>query len=246
MRHSSGRREPRLRARRIEQPSGPGAPSDNLLTESEGQALLACSSVVNYGKGQPVYGFGEDAQFLYIIDRGIVRVSFDLKDGERQVLGFMWPGDIIGLAEEGRYVSSADCLTKTTLYRMSLVDLRRILVDDPFLQLHFLTKAAHELRRAQRQIIVLGRLDRARRLAAFLTDCAHHLGTPGTGSVDMRLPMTRFDIADYLGLTPESVTRAFVALEERGLVRRKGPRSIEILAPEGLRRFSRVLLYGQE
>lgn len=233
---------PHLRAPRFMSPHNEASQPRNLLTASEQAALTARASLVIYPARTSIYAAGDDAQYLYIIDQGLVRISVALSNGERQILGFMWPGDILGLAEEGRYANSADCLTRTALYRISLADLRRLLVDEPLLQLQFLTKAAHELRRAQRLIIVLGRLDNAKRLAAFLLDCRQHLADSDDKPDQMHLPMTRFDIADYLGMSPESVARAFTVLEQRGLVRRVTARTLGILGADKLRRFSQMVL----
>jgi CRP-like cAMP-binding protein len=151
----------------------------------------------------------------------------------------MWPGDLFGLAEEGRYVNSAESLTPAAIFRFPLERLRGLLLSEPLLQLHLLTKAANELRNAQRQMIVLGQFDNARRLASFLLDCRQHVAVFDSRTRLLRLPMSRFDIADYLGTSPESVARAFAKLERGRLLRRQSPRSVELLDPDGLARFAR-------
>ena len=168
-----------------------------------------------------------------------MRITRHLPDGNRQVLGFMWPGDLFGLAEEGRYVNRAESLTPATIFRFLLEPLRGLLLREPLLQLHLLTKVAHELRNAQRQIIVLGQLHNVKRLASFLLDCRQHVGIFDLQARMLHLPMSRFDIADYLGTSPESVARALAILERNGFVRRASPRSVELLDPDGMARFVR-------
>jgi CRP-like cAMP-binding protein len=212
----------------------------NLLSPAEQAELAEIATVLIYqGGGTVIFTDGEDAHFIHLIDEGVVRVSRDLPDGARQVLGFMWPGDMLGLMEAGRYVNSAETLTPATLFRLPLDRLQRLLLREPLLQLHMLTKAAHELRKAQRQLIVLGQFNNRRRLASFLLDCRQHVAFFDSAARQLRLPMSRFDIADYLGISPESVARAFAALEQHGFVWRLSPRAIEFVDADGLARFVR-------
>lgn len=213
---------------------------DNLLSPAEQAELAGIATVLTYQTaGAVIFSQGEDAHFLYLIDEGVIRVSRHLSDGGRQVLGFMWPGDLLGLVEGGNYVNSAESLTPATLFRFPLERLRKLLLSEPLLQLHMLAKAAHELRNAQRQIIVLGQLRNAKRLASFLLDCRQHVAFFESKTQQLRLPMSRFDIADYLGTSPESVARAFTKLEQAGFVRRNSPRSLEFLNADALARFVR-------
>lgn len=219
----------------------------NILSPKDQAELAKIATVLAYPTGGvAIYSEGEDAHFLYLIDDGMVRLSRHLPNGSRQVLGFMWPGDFFGLAEEGRYVNAAESLTRSVILRFPIERLRHLLLREPLLQLHLLTKAAHELRTAQRQIIVLGQLHNTKRLASFLSDCCQHPGFFDTKAHLLRLPMSRFDIADYLGTSPESVARAFAALEREGLLRRISPRTVELLDPEGLGRLVRGLGLGSE
>jgi len=212
----------------------------NLLSPAEQAELAEIATVLTYQAGGAViFTEGEDAHFIHLIDEGVVRISRDLPDGTRQVLGFMWPGDMLGLMEAGRYVNSAETLTPATLFRLPLDRLQRLLLRKPLLQLHILKKAAHELRKAQRQLIVLGQLNNRRRLASFILDCRQHVAFFDSAARQLRLPMSRFDIADYLGISPESVARAFAALEQYGFVRRSSPRTIELVDADGLARFVR-------
>lgn len=217
----------------------------NLLSPAEQAELAGIATVLTYQTGgAPIFSQGEDAHFLYLIDEGVIRISRHLPDGARQVLGFMWPGDLLGLVEEGRYINSAESLTPATLFRFPLDRLRSLLLSEPLLQLHMLAKAAHELRNAQRQIIVLGQLNTAKRLASFLLDCRQQVAFFGSTTQQLRLPMSRFDIADYLGTSPESVARAFAKLEHDGFLRRTSPRSVQFLNADGLARFVRGMSHS--
>lgn len=211
----------------------------NLLTPSEQAQLARIATVLDYRAGNTtIYSEGEDVHFLYAIDQGVVRISRHLEDGERQVMAFLWPGDLCGLAERGHYVNTAETLTPATLYRFPLQKLHGLLLHEAQLELHLLVKAAHALRTAQRQIIVLGRQDTYRRLASFLLDLGHHAAFHDRSAMTLTLPMNRYDIADYLGTSAETVTRAFTRLEQEGLVTRAAPRSLRINDWAGLTRLA--------
>jgi len=216
------------------------SPLGNILSPGEQTELARIATILEYqAGGVAIFSEGEDTHFLYLLDEGVVRISCHLPDGSRQVLGFMWPGDLFGLAEEGRYVNTAESLTPATIFRFPLERLRGLLHREPILQLHLLTKAAHELRRAERQIIILGQLYNVKRLASFVLDCRQHIGFFDSQARVLHLPMSRFDIADYLGTSPESIARAFAILEHKGFLRRISPRSVKLLDADHLARFVR-------
>ncbi len=213
---------------------------DNLLSATEQSELARIATVLTYQtSGITLFSEGEDAHFLYLVDDGVVRLSRHLPDGARQVLSFMWPGDLLGLAETGRYINSAETITPVTLFRFPLDRLQSLLLSQPLLQLHLLIKAAHELRNAQRQVIILGQMSNVRRLASFLLDCRQHPELFDSRTQMLRLPMSRFDIADYLGTSPESLARTFAKLEQDGLVRRVSPRLVQLCDTDALARLVR-------
>lgn len=241
MRRRVSGREPKVIARRFCRSGELPASPDNLLSPAEEGQLSRIATILDYRANTTIFTEAEDAHFLYLIQEGVVRISRHLPDGTRQVLAFMWPGDLFGLAEEGYYVNSAEALAQSVVFRFPLDRLQETLTKEPLLQMHLLMKAAHELRQTQRQIIVLGRFRNSRRLASFLTDCLQHSACFYQSSHLLRLPMNRHDIADYLGMTAESAAHAFTRLEQNDYIRRASPRSIEIRDRERLVRFARGL-----
>lgn len=178
--------------------------------------------------GSQILSQGQDASFLYLLVEGIVQANRSLHDGERQILAFYWPGDLFGLAENGVYVNSAEAITPCTVYRFPTHRLERFLLQNPNIQHGFFVKAVHDLRSAQRRLVMLGRLDVLRRLAGFLLDCSGHEKYFDPASQVLTVPMTRYDIADYLGTSAESITRAFTQLEGKGLLHRLTARTLEL------------------
>lgn len=221
---------PTLRARPFRPSIDRSSRIDNLLSRDEQAELAKLATVLDYRRaGIAIFSEGEDAHFLYAIDSGVIRVSRHGEDGSRQVLAFMWHGDLVGLTERGRYVNSADTAGPARVYRFPLQKLRQLLMREPRLRLHLLTKAVHDLRSAQRQIVVLGQLSVPRRLATFLHDFAQHSEVYDAQTHCLALSVSRFDIADYLGTAPENIARAFTTLERDGVVQRRTSRVIEIL-----------------
>lgn len=176
----------------------------------------------------PIFHQGDVASSVYVLVEGIVQVSRVLPDGERHVVAFHWPGDLFGMEQEGHFTDQAETLTPCTIYQMSAEKLHEFLLTSPGLQQKILVHAVQKLREAQRQVIVVGRLDTHRALAAFLLDCTNHTKYFDAQKAVLTLPMSRADIADYLGTAAESVTRALGRLESEGLIRRVTMRELEL------------------
>ena len=207
------------------------------LSAAERAELGRLAQIIDFRTaGSLIFSQGDEAGFVYLLTAGLVRICYALRNGERQIVAFHWPGDLFGLAERARYVNSAETIIPTRVYRFQAARLENFLLKNPKIQDRFLIKATHDLRHAQRQIIVMGRFDIARRLAIFLIDCSAHESYFDQSTHVLTVPMSRYDIADYLGTSAETVTRAFTRLEREGLLRRVTARTVE-LKPELLKAF---------
>jgi CRP-like cAMP-binding protein len=184
-----------------------------------------------------IYREESPAQWVFAVAEGVVKSYRDLPSGKRVVNAFLFARDLFGLAENGRFLSSAQTVTHTTLYRLPVEDLTALLKRDPELQFQFLTKVTHELRESQRRMILRGRRDAVGRLAMFLTLMA---GLNPTACTDCKisLPMSRSDIADFLGLSLETVSRAAGALERRRLVTFESRHLARIVDAAGLTKLA--------
>jgi CRP-like cAMP-binding protein len=155
-------------------------------------------------------------------------------------MSFWYPKDVFGLASNGLYVRTAQAVTAATLYRIETDVLVDTLRHDAELQFRFLCKVTHELREAQRQAIIRSRRDAVGRLAMFLRHLErssrerHHAG-------DIDLPMSRSDVASYLDLSLESVSRATGKLERRGIVSFPDRHSAHVLDRLQFERLSTAL-----
>jgi CRP-like cAMP-binding protein len=212
----------------------------NLLSREEQERLLHNATILVYRRsGTTVFSEGEDAGFLYFIDEGVIRISRCAENGRRQILAFRVPGDLLGRPENGRYVNSAETVGPAKVYRIAWLRMQQMMQADPQLQLHFLTKVADDFRQAEHRIMTLGQQNTCQRLASFILDLMYFPEFFDEKRSLLKLPVNRFDLADYLGTVTKSSERAFARLEGEGLIRRVASRTIEILDIAGLQRVQR-------
>jgi CRP-like cAMP-binding protein len=225
----------RLRAVGVMPGIPPGNEPDPIPLSPEDRAeLVHLAQIITYkAAGSLIYAQGDTATHSFLLADGLVRISHTLADGERQIVAFHWPGDLLGLAPEGRYINAAETIGPARLYRFQRQELAAFLLQNPRIQNGFLVKATHDLRALQRQLIVLGRYDISRRLAVFLLDCAAHPSYFNAADAILTLPMSRDDIADYLGTSAETITRSLARLESEGQIERLTARRLK-LSPERL------------
>ena len=187
--------------------------------------------------GQTLFQEGDEAGAVYNIIEGAVRLFKLLPDGRRQITGFLFSSDFIGLALKDRYAYSAEAITGTVVCRFPRRKLESLFEEMPRLENRLLDQASNELIAAQDQMLLLGRKTAVERLASFLMTLAHKQGREARGArVD--LPMTRTDIADYLGLTIETVSRGFTRLRKQGLIETPDAHCAVLVDPAGLRELT--------
>ncbi len=200
-----------------------------LLSEPERMALARIASRVRFSRGAQIYLQGEPARAVYNISSGVVRTTRTAADGSRSVVAFLFPDDLFGLAAEGAYVNGAAAVTAVVAWRLPVSALEALLRRDPTLEWHILVKPCHELREAQQRALILARHRALVRLAMFVLMLARWQEARNESDTEIYLPMTRSDIADYLGLTLASVSRSFRVLQSRELVRFNDRRHLQIV-----------------
>ena len=172
--------------------------------------------------------FEEDpADSIFFVRSGTVKTCKFLADGRRQVTGFLFAGDMFGLHTNGAYVYSVEAVTDAVVEVLPRRRLDAAFERDPALQRRFLTTLSNELVAAQEQLLLLGRRSAEEKLAWFLLMLADRYGVSAAGDV-LHLPMRGTDIADYLGLTPETVSRTLSAFKRQGLVRAVAPWALQL------------------
>lgn len=169
--------------------------------------------------GQTLFDEGEPADHVFNMTEGTLKVFKLLPDGRRQVTGFLFAGDFLGLASQDTYAFSAEAVTPARLCRFQRRQLDGLLNRHPEMERRLLSKASHELAEAQEQMLLLGRKTAKERVASFLLLLARRAAQRGAAVDPVSVPMSRTDIADYLGLTTETVSRTFTRLKSDGLIK---------------------------
>jgi len=169
---------------------------------------LAATAVHRHiDKGQVFIAEGDSANDFFNITSGTAKLYKMLPDGRQQITGFAGIGHFLGLAVSATYAFTAEAIEPIDLCRFSRPKLRVLLDDFPALEKRLLETACNELVAAQEQMLLLGRKTARERVASFLAARLHDTPRYAGRSGLISLPMTRAEIADYLGLTIETVSR---------------------------------------
>jgi CRP-like cAMP-binding protein len=161
-----------------------------------------------FARNVEIYGEGEPADYIYKVVSGAVRCYRVLDDGRRQIGAFHLPGDMFGLEAGTAHASSAEAIADSVVLVIKRSAVLALAQRDPEVARQMWTLTAQELGRVQNHMLLLIR-NAQERIASFLLEMAER--APGADSVE--LPMSRQDIADYLGLTIETVSRTLTQLE---------------------------------
>ena len=187
--------------------------------------------------GRYLYHEGDEVQRIYRIGSGVVRLTRLLEDGRRQVISFGYPGDVVGFPAGGVHHTDCDVLVDTKLQPYRLTALRDG-DGDPVLHQALLSSALNEISAMQDHFMMLGRKSAAERVASFLFVITERFGEDREGGRQITLPMCRSDIADFLGLTTETVSRSFTALRKSGVIALDGIQTVIVLDPKALQALS--------
>jgi CRP/FNR family transcriptional regulator, anaerobic regulatory protein len=193
--------------------------------------LTAISSRQRKAPGETLFSEGDEAESVYEVLTGMLRLYKLLPDGRRQITGFLTAGDLLGLAPEGVCVHTAEAITEVTLCCYKRSAFERLIDEVPGFARRLLAVTSHELRAAQDQMLLLGRKSAPEKVASFLLLIADRQG--GDGDL-IDVPMTRSDIADYLGLTIETVSRSLSRLKVDQVIALRCAARIEIRDRERL------------
>ena len=181
--------------------------------ESNSNPIVSLSEFT-YKKGTEIYGEKEPAEYVYQVKIGAVRSYKLLSDGRRQIGAFHLAGDIFGLENGSEHRFTAEAIVDTTVRLIKRRSLEIVAESDAVVSRNLLSMTTNNLQHAEDHMLLLGRKTSLERVAAFLIEMDGRLTAAGV----MALPMSRRDIADYLGLTLETVSRALSRLHELGIL----------------------------
>ncbi len=173
---------------------------------------------VHLAANQALFTAGQVAGSVYNLTAGVARLYKLLPDGRRQILGFALPGDFIGTTFSDYYNFSADAIEAVSACRFPVDAFSQFTEHRPELLRRINESAARELMLAQDQMLLLGRRTAEEKVAAFLIGWRDRLARIDDGRQSILLPMSRQDIADFLGLTIETVSRTLTRFEREKML----------------------------
>jgi len=188
---------------------------------------------VHFGRNEEIFGEGEAAEYVYRVASGAVRTMRFTADGRRQILGFHLPGDIFGLEVGSDHTLSAEAVTSSDVVMVRRSCLDKAASEDTAAARALLTLTSEQLSNARAHALVLGRKGAGERVAAFLVELAGRV----VSKHELDLPMSRADIADYLGLTIETVSRAFSEFEREHAIALPSSRHVVMRNPSALMHY---------
>jgi CRP-like cAMP-binding protein len=196
-------------------------------------SLEALATIRPFNRGQPIYLREDAAGFWYRIVTGAGRKSAVTLDGTRQIVDFLRPGDFFGVdAQEFHQFSVEAIVSGAKVARYPRQRAERLADSDPEVARRIRELAFESVSRVHKRMVILGRASALEKVSTFLLEMADRFGAGSAGAVT--LPMSRYDIADYLAMAVETVSRVLTSLRERGVIRFAAVRSVQICDRDAL------------
>jgi len=204
----------------------------------DGSGVQLSTKNVTFARRETVFLEDDKADCFYEITSGTMCVFMAMADGRRQIVRFASKGDIVGLTLLDRYELSVETITRSTAVRIRLTDLIEKLTMSPQLAKNLLTYVSEELIDAHQKMLIIGRKTATERVATFLWAMAQNGQRAGWREGQIRLAMSRSDIADFLGLTTETVSRAITHLRQVGIISCVGAGRVFLKDAESLKELA--------
>ncbi|MBW4706294.1 helix-turn-helix domain-containing protein [Roseobacter sp. YSTF-M11] len=210
-------------------------PSDQTAHASHTPLARSTSTIAEtqLKAGSYLYFEGDKVEWLYQVTAGVLRLTRLLEDGRRQVIAFGYPGDVVGFPSNGQHHTDCDVLVDARLqpYRRSMLENGD---GNPTLHRELLQAALREISAMQDHFMMLGRKSAIEKVASFLCVLTERVGQDIGGYRQVDLPMSRGDIADFLGLTTETVSRTFTQLRKSKIIAIDNIHTIIMVRPTAL------------
>jgi len=206
--------------------------SPQLSTSLLRDSINVMGATVPYSRNTEIFGENESADYVYKVLAGAVRTYKVFADGRRQIGGFYLPGDVFGLETDDCHTFSAEAINDAKILVVKRTALMALAVRDNEVARELWSMMGQEMRRVQDHILLLIKSAKER-VVGFLLEMAERV--PGSNNIE--LPMTRQDIADYLGLTMETVSRTLTDLQTGASIKLASARRIVLQDRGALRRI---------
>lgn len=173
-----------------------------------------------FRRGDILFREGDSFTALFAVHSGAVKTHKTTLHGERQIIDFYLPGDILGLdaISDEQYTCEAEALNTTSVCVIEYKDFLSASVSHPGLYKGFLRRLSAQIRREEDTVVSLGSRDAYQRIARLLAQLSRYYAENGYSPTDFTLPMSRTDIANHLGLAVETVSRQLGQLREHGVI----------------------------
>jgi CRP/FNR family transcriptional regulator len=182
------------------------------------EQALAQASLRRVEAKEFVFAEGDPATHLFRVETGAIALYKVSADGRRQIVGFAYPGDLIGLGCQGEHVMNAQAVKPTRLRCLPIGALHHSAARDPAIGFKLYEALARELAATRDLMLTTGQRSATERVVSFLLAFSRRSARNGRDPLEFELPMTRSDIGDFLGLTIETVSRTFTKLKTLGLI----------------------------
>lgn len=205
-------------------------PIFNHLEDDQMDMIAASAKTLHLQKGEILFRAGESDDTLYIINSGKVRIYHLSDSGKDQLVRILNPGDFTGevaIFQPGSvHENHAESLQDTSVCLIKQTDLQQYLIQYPQISLKILSEVTMRLKDSERQTTQVAIENVESRLISFLVECVEKRND---NSPTITLPMSKKDLASYLGTTPETISRRFTSLEQLGLIEQLPKKKIKII-----------------
>ncbi|MDR3475464.1 MAG: helix-turn-helix domain-containing protein [Devosia sp.] len=181
-----------------------------------------------FDTGTAMFWEGDPARDVFEVVAGVLRIYRILGDGRRVITGFLYPGDLVGVSLRDRYLYTAEAVTPMKVRRFSRRRFDDEMVRFPELRPQLFARVCDEMAAAQDQMVLLARKTAEERVCSFLLDVARRVEVDRADLPVIDIPMTRLDMADYLGLTIETVSRTMSKLMRAKIIAAEGRHALLI------------------
>nr|WP_087973565.1 Crp/Fnr family transcriptional regulator [Oceanobacillus rekensis] len=208
-------------------------PIFNHLEDEQMNEIMETVQSVSFKKGEVIYHAGDDSDSLYIVHRGKIRIYRLSESGKEQLVRILNPGEFTGeyaLFSESTHESYAEAMVDTNVCMVKQADLQQFLSKYPTISFKILTEFSKRLEQSETQTTRFATEKAETRIALFIADYVDN----EEDSNEFTLPMSKKDLASYLGTTPETISRKLADLEKQGLIKQKTNKRIEVLDMDGL------------
>ncbi len=214
-------------------------PIFNHLQYEEMLEIVKTSKTKSFKKGEMVFRAGEPSEHLYILHKGQVKIYRLSESGKEQLIRIMEPGDFMGelaLFTNESLTSYAEAMKDTEICAIHKSEMKEMLLSNPSISLKIIEEFSRRLNETEKNIESLSSQDSEKRLATYLLELSAANEQVGANHepIQITLPMSKKDLASYMGMTRETLSRRLSSFQDQGLISMSGQRKITILDVDAL------------